>query len=117
GKKMFMESLGEIGTLLFMAFALSMDSFSVSLGIGLQSIRIKRIAIIGIIFGMFHVIVPFVGILIGKYISFKLEYITTVVSGIILVLIGSYMIFSALQTKTYFMINPQGYKLLSIALI
>ncbi|MBO1002061.1 manganese efflux pump MntP family protein [Pseudogracilibacillus auburnensis] len=114
---MFIEWLGGIGSLLLMSFALSVDGFSVSLGIGLQSIRLKRIAIIGLVIGLFHIFVPLMGILIGQFISLKLEYIASVISGFILVFIGSYMIFSAFHPKTYFKINPKGIKLLSVAFL
>lgn len=113
---MFMEWIGDIGALLFMAIALSMDSFSFSLSIGLQFIRLKRIFIIGLVFGAFHVLLPFVGVVVGQFISLKLEHITTFISGIILVFIGSYMVFSAFQTKTY-VINPKGIKLLSVGFL
>lgn len=114
---MMVEWSGGIVSLLFMSFALSVDGFSVSLGIGMQSIRLKRIAIIGFVFGLFHVLLPFIGIVIGQFISFKFQFIASVISGFILVVIGSYMIFSALQTKTYFMVNPRGIQLFTVALL
>lgn len=117
GTYMFIEQLGEVGSLLFMSIALGLDGFSVSLGIGLQNIRLKRIAIIGFTIGLFHAILPFIGIVIGQYLSLKVEYITSIAGGFILVAIGAYMVFSALQTKPYFLVNPKGVKLLSVAFI
>ncbi len=109
--------ISEIGALLFMAFALGLDGFSVSLGIGLQPIRLKRIALIGLVIGVFHVILPFFGLVIGHFISMRLEYITTIIGSFILVFIGCYIMFSALQTKKENMLNPRGFKLFSIALL
>lgn len=114
---MFTAYATEISSMLFMAFALGLDGFSVSLGIGLQNIRLKRIAIIGSIIGIYHMILPFIGILIGKYISLKVEFITTVIGGLILVTIGSHMLFSALQTKSPINIHPKGFQLISLAFI
>ena len=107
----------ELGSLLFMAFALGLDGFSVSLGIGLQNIRLKRVAIIGIVIGLFHIILPFLGIVIGHFILDQVEYITVVIGGFILVAIGSYMIFSAFQTKPQFVIHPKGIQLISLSFI
>src|SRR5690625_4411558 len=107
---MFIDQLGEIGSLLLMSVALGLDGFSVSLGIGLQDIRLKRVAIIGFTIGLFHVMLPFVGIAIGQVLSQKIEYLTSIAGGFILVTIASYMIFSALQTRTDFLVNPKGLK-------
>lgn len=114
---MVVEWLGKIGSLLFMSLALSMDGFSISLGIGLQRLRLKRIAIIGFVIGLFHVMLPFLGIVIGQFISLKLDSITSVIGGFILVCIGSYMIFSALQLNVYTIIDPRGIKLFTIAFL
>src|SRR5690625_3656658 len=114
---MFMEGMYGIETLVLMSIALGLDGFSVSLGIGLQNIRLKRVVMIGLVIGLFHVILPFVGIVIGKFLSLKVEYITSIGGGFILVFLGSYMVFSALQTKSYILGNPKGIKLLSVAFI
>src|SRR5699024_11697539 len=110
-----MEQLNEIGAILLMSIALGLDGFSVSLGIGLQNIRLKRVAIIGIVIGLFHIILPFLGIVIGHFILDQVEYITVVIGGSILVVIGSYMIFSAFQTKPQFVIHPNGIQLISLS--
>jgi len=112
-----MEQLNEIGAILLMSIALGLDGFSVSLGIGLQDIRLKRVAMIGFVIGLFHVMLPFVGMAIGQMLSRKVEHVTTVGGGFILVAIGAYMVFSAFQAKNDFLVNPKGLKLLSVALI
>lgn len=114
---MFSGVVTEISSLLVMAIALGLDGFSISLGIGLQNIRLKRIAIIGLIIGVYHMVLPFIGMLIGNYILLMMEVITTVIGGLILVTIGSHMIFSALQTKSNVNIHPKGFRLLSLAFI
>ena len=50
--------IGEIVTLLLMAFALGMDAFSVGLGMGMFKLRLRQIFKIGITIGLFHVWMP-----------------------------------------------------------
>lgn len=111
------EKLGQIWSLLLLAFALGLDGFSVCLGIGLQNLRLKRIAVIGLAIGSVHVILPFAGLVIGNFISAKLENITTIVGGSILIFIGAYMIISTFQVKTKIIINPIGLQLASLSIL
>lgn len=106
----------EIVSLLFMAFAIGMDAFSVSLGLGMQQLRLKRIAFIGLFFGLFHTILPLVGIFFGKLISTKIGYITTLAGGLLLVGIGAHMIFSAFNHEMKKSIQPFGVGLFLLAL-
>src|SRR5690625_1248063 len=85
----------EIISLIFVAIALGMDAFSVSLGMGMQQLRLKKIMKIGLVFGLFHVILPFIGIVFGKILSAQIGYIATLISGLILVGIGIQMILTA----------------------
>lgn len=99
-----------------MAFAIGMDAFSVSLGLGMQEVRLKRIVLIGFLFGLFHTVLPFLGMAFGKIISIKIGYITQLMSGLLLVGIGAHMIFSALSHNTKMSIQPFGKGLLLLAL-
>jgi len=112
---MLVEQVSVIVSICMMAFALSMDAFSVSLSIGMQNLRLKRIAIIGFLIGILHVILPFVGIVIGHYVSEKVTFITELTGGFILIVIGAHMFFSALQAKSYEVPPQQGWKLLIVA--
>lgn len=96
GTFMLGNHIGEITSILFMAVALSMDSFSISLGMGMQQLRLKRIAIIGLVFGIFHIFIPFSGIIVGKMLSSRIGHYTTLAGGLLLVGIGLHMIFSTL---------------------
>src|SRR5690625_855344 len=117
GLKILMEQLVFLNQFLLMSIALGLDAFSVSLGMGLQDIRLKKMAIIGMIIGLFHVILPFIGILIGRFISIKLQLVTSALGGFILIFIGSYMFFSALQTETNTLVRLNGIKIISLSLI
>lgn len=92
---MSIQELGEFVSLLFMAIALGLDAFSVSLGLGMKRPRLKRIAIIGLLIGLFHIIFPFTGILLGKVIADTIGRFTLLAGGLLLVGIGAHMIFSA----------------------
>lgn len=109
--------LGEIVTLTFMAFATGMDAFSVSLGIGMQKIRLRRIALIGLIFGIFHIAMPSFGIILGYFISMKVGHLTTLLGGALLVVIGVHMLLSAFNHETKTTFKPTGVALLALAFI
>lgn len=108
---------GEIIPLIFMAFAIGMDAFSVSLGIGMQRIRLRRIAFIGIVFGIFHVMMPSFGIVLGQIISTKIGHWTTLLGGSLLIVIGVHMLLSAFNREIKLNFNPTGIALITLALI
>lgn len=106
---------GGIISMLFMSFALGMDAFSVSLGLGMQQIRLKRIALIGFVVGIFHIIMPFVGIIVGKLISTQIGQLTTFLAGMLLIAIGSQMVFSAFNHEVRKIVKPAGIGLIVFA--
>src|SRR5690625_4581021 len=113
---MFDDHFGEIISLIFVAIALGMDAFSISLGMGMQQLRLKRIMKIGFIFGLFHIMLPFIGIIIGKFLSIKIGYIATLTSGLILVAIGIQMILTAFNHEFKSNAQPLKFGLLFIGL-
>ena len=50
-----------------MAFALGMDAFSVGLGMGMAKLRNSQMLQIGVIIGLFHVIMPLFGMMAGQF--------------------------------------------------
>lgn len=100
--------LGEIVALIFMAVALGMDAFSVCLGIGMQQLRLKKIALIGIIIGLFHIVMPFIGIILGSAISNQIGHLTTLTGGLLLIGIGLHMFFSAFNHEVKENIQLKG---------
>jgi len=113
---MVVEHINVIISVWILAFALSMDAFSVSLSIGMQEIRLKKIAFIGLIIGLFHIGLPLIGITLGHYISENVTFITELTGGFILVIIGSHMFISALQNKSQG-VSIQGWKIWMVALL
>src|SRR5699024_12471638 len=84
-----------LSSLIFIAFALGLDGFSVSLSIGLQKIRYRKMALIGIVIGLFHFLMRFSGMVIGQFLSIQMSEITSLLGSILLVFIGDYMFFLA----------------------
>ncbi|MBM7551775.1 manganese efflux pump MntP family protein [Thalassobacillus pellis] len=89
--------LGEFVSLAVLAFALGLDAFSVSLGMGMQVIRLKRVFFIGIMVGIFHMVMPFIGITLGKLVSSQFDQATILIGGALLLGLGAHMFFSSFR--------------------
>lgn len=99
-----------------MAIALGMDAFSVGLGMGMQVIRLKRIFFIGITVGIFHVIMPFLGIMLGKFISTRFEDFAVLGGGLLLFALGVHMVLSSFNREEKPAMSPFGIGLLLFSL-
>jgi putative Mn2+ efflux pump MntP len=88
---------GQFFTLFFMAFALGLDAFSLGLGIGLRGIRLLDILKISVVIALFHVFMPLFGFFMGNYLGLLLGSVANTVGGILLVLLGSHMVYSAVR--------------------
>ncbi|MFJ7726008.1 manganese efflux pump MntP family protein [Neobacillus sp. NPDC097160] len=108
--------VGELVTLLLMAFALGMDAFSVGLGMGMYKLRMKKIFNIGITIGLFHVWMPLVGLIAGKFLSDKFGVFATFIGGLLLILLGVQMVWSTVKKGEEKVISPVGFGLLLFAL-
>ncbi len=110
------EMVGEVMTLILMAFALGMDAFSVGLGMGMYKLRLRKIFSIGMTIGLFHVWMPLVGLIAGKFLSEKFGTFATLIGGLLLFLLGIQMIWSSFKKGEEKMITPVGFGLLIFAL-
>lgn len=100
-----------------MAFALGMDAFSIAIGMGMLGLRYKHIFKIGVTIGAFHIAMPFLGIVIGRFLSQYFGLITIVIGGILLLILGIQMIYSALfSNEKDRILQPVGIGLLLFAL-
>lgn len=108
--------MSELITLLLMAFALGMDAFSVGLGMGMYRLRLRQIFKIGLTIGIFHVWMPLVGMLAGKFLSDKFGVFATYLGGILLLILGIQMIISGFKKDEKSIITPVGFGLLVFAL-
>ena len=107
---------GEILTLILMATALGMDAFSIGLGMGMYELRLKRIFLIGLIVGFFHVCMPLLGIVTGKFLTTAFGVIAGYIGGGLLVILGLQMLFSSFRTKENHVISPLGWGVILFAI-
>ncbi|MCA0988986.1 manganese efflux pump MntP [Guptibacillus algicola] len=108
--------IGELATLSMMAVALGMDAFSVGLGMGMIPLRIRQIAKIGIVIGLFHMGMPLAGLLIGKVISVHFGSIASMVGGGLLLILGIQMCLSSFTSSDKPFVKPIGIGLLLFSL-
>ncbi|CAM3458483.1 manganese efflux pump MntP family protein [Marinicrinis lubricantis] len=99
---------GQLVTILFMAMALGMDAFSVGLGIGMKGVRLLDILKISTVVGMFHIIMPVIGIATGRYLGGLLGSIAIITGGGLMVVLGLHMIYSALKGDEVRSFNHQS---------
>lgn len=111
-----MATMGEWMTLVFMSVALGMDAFSIGLGMGMLSLRIRQIMKIGMTIGIFHMIMPLAGMTLGKQISVHFGGIAAIIGGILLVILGVTMIRSSFSNDDEPFVQPIGIGLFVFAL-
>ena len=82
---------------IFLALALSMDAFAVSIGLGVkQQISAKKLALMAAIyFGLFQGLMPLFGYLAGQGLSGWIDSYASWIAFVLLLLIGGKMIYEA----------------------
>ncbi|WP_257988221.1 MULTISPECIES: manganese efflux pump MntP [Bacillus] len=111
-----MEVTGEVFTLIVMAFALGMDAFSVGLGMGMYKLRLRQIFKIGFTIGIFHLWMPMLGMIAGRFLSEKFGAIAGYIGGMLLVILGVQMILAVFKDEESSIITPVGLGMLIFAL-
>lgn len=86
-------------TTLLIGISLSMDAFSLALAYGTQDINKNNKLILSIIVGLYHFIMPLLGLFFGNFITKYLIMNISILVGIIFLLIGIEMIISSLREK------------------
>ncbi|WP_349410872.1 manganese efflux pump MntP family protein [Pseudalkalibacillus sp. SCS-8] len=100
--------LGELVTLTIMACALGMDAFSMGLGMGMITLRLRQIFKIGMLIGVFHMVMPLLGMSVGKQLTIYFGNLATWIGGILLVILGVQMIYSSFRSTDEPLITPKG---------
>lgn len=106
--------ISEFIAISIMAFALGMDAFSLGIGMGMIGLRYRQIFRIGVTIGLFHIIMPLLGIVIGKFLSKYFGLIALIIGGALLLILGFQMLLSALFEKEE---NKRSYRPVGIGLI
>lgn len=99
-------------TIIIIAFSLSMDAFSLALIYGTQGIKRKDKLILSSVVGIFHFVMPFIGLIIGNYLIKKNPFSTNIIVGIIFIIISIEMIFEYFkESDKKIFLNIPGYLL------
>ncbi|SFE61556.1 manganese efflux pump MntP [Alteribacillus iranensis] len=102
-----------------MAVALSMDAFSMSLAIAMQDNRkVNKWVTAGTV-GIFHMLMPCLGLYGGRWIASEFEHIAVITAGALLGIIGLQMIRAGLRNedKMEQVIVPRGIGIFIFALL
>lgn len=106
----------KIITIFLIAVSLSMDAFSLALIYGTQGINKKDKIILSLIVGIYHLIMPLIGLSIGIYITNKLIINTNILVGVILCLIAIEMIISSFKDEEErFLLTLPGYLIFGLS--
>ena len=89
----------ELLTILLLAVSLSMDTFSLSLCFGTMNVTKKQVYTLSIIVGIFHFIMPFIGLNIGNVIIEHIIVDSKYILLMILSIIGIDMIISSIKNE------------------
>ena len=82
----------EIITVFIIAVALSMDTFSLSLGLGTSNFKTNKIITFSLIVGLMHFIMPLIGVTIGNKLISIFTINANFLLGIILIYLGLTML-------------------------
>jgi putative Mn2+ efflux pump MntP len=83
--------------LTIMGLALGMDAFSVCMGMGMAVLRPHQAAITSVWIGLFHALMPLIGIIVGHLLSHRFGEIAGMAGGLLLILIGLQMILTLVR--------------------
>ncbi|MFC7678614.1 manganese efflux pump MntP family protein [Paenibacillus sp. GCM10028914] len=97
---------GQLATILIMAVALGLDAFSLGIGVGMRGIRLRHILMISLLIAFFHMIMPLIGLVAGRYVGALLGQVTGFAAGGLLVLLGGHMIWNSFRKEEGGFVNP-----------
>lgn len=84
--------MSDILTLLLLAGALGSDATSMAVGVGLTGVSKKQISLASVVIGMFHIVMPLLGLYLGKLFGKITGDIASWVGAGILILLGFHML-------------------------
>lgn len=97
-------------TIILIAISLSMDAFSLALIYGTEGINKKDKLTLSSVVGIYHFIMPLIGLSIGKFITDKIIFNSDILVGIILSLIAIEMIISSFKDReAKFLLSMHGF--------
>lgn len=103
-------------TTLIIGISLSMDAFSLALIYGTQSISKKNKIILSIIVGIYHFVMPLLGVFLGNVILKYLVINLSIVVSIIFLFIGIEMIISNIKDDSHdFVVSIFGFLIFGLS--
>jgi putative Mn2+ efflux pump MntP len=90
---------GELITISIIAVALGMDAFSLCVGMGMSGIRLRSVVKVSTLIGVFHVLMPLVGMVLGFLVTGYMGNVASYIGGIILSILGVQMLVSAYNER------------------
>ena len=102
-------------TILLIGISLSMDAFSLALVYGIIGMKKEDKIILSIIVGIYHFIMPLIGLSFGSLID-SISFINLhIIASIILIYIGIDLILSNIKDEENFTINVLGFLIFGIS--
>lgn len=90
---------GQLVTVLIMAVALGLDAFSLGIGVGMRGIRLRHVLGTSMMIAFFHMLMPLLGLLAGRYVGTLLGQVTGPAAGGLLILLGGHMIWNSFHKE------------------
>ncbi|WP_158736990.1 manganese efflux pump [Alteribacillus sp. YIM 98480] len=102
-----------------MALALSMDAFSMSLAVAMRGAERVNKMLTSVIVGLFHMLMPFIGLYGGRLIASSFEKVAIITGGILLFVIGLQMMWTGWNDSEHTggVIIPRGAGLMFFAVL
>lgn len=89
--------LGQLITLVMIAFALGMDAFSLGIGLGMKGMMKQQVLAMSGTIGIMHILMPLAGMIIGRHVNGLVGDIAVWVGGGLLCFLGGNMLWSSLR--------------------
>jgi len=104
--------------IIVLGLVLGTDSFSVSICLGTQQNGFKKNIKISLVIGIFHVLMPLIGLYIGQLLGVLLNELAVYIGGGILIVLGGHMLYEYFQpsSEASSFENVEGFGLLVLAL-
>ena len=89
--------MGQLFSIILIGIALSMDTFSLSLSVGMFNVSNKKALELSLIVGVMHFIMPFIGMILGEKLVQLFELKSGILLGIILIFIAIQMLIDVIK--------------------
>ncbi|WP_096467602.1 manganese efflux pump MntP [Aneurinibacillus soli] len=76
-----------------------MDAFSLGIGMGMGGIRLLTIAKVSLTIGVFHIVMPLIGIALGIFLTSYMGNVATYIGGLVLIILGLHMLWNGFFGK------------------